>query len=392
MIKKLLPLALAVCMTISLSSCSIPFVDKQETEFPVTMGHSTFQQGAKSAVVLDDNTADILIACGYADKISGRSTECTQGDLSGVQDVGAAAAPDTDAIAEINPDIVFADDTITAQAATALENKGLTVLRIAQATDDVHLVALYEKLSVVFDGNITGKEKGDTGYQTVTAAIDKIKATNTDTTAVTTACYVFNMEGDCVTGDMYASGLLSAAGAIDICADVTGGKLLRETLLAQNPNYIFCADGLRTQILASDAYKNVTAVTKNRVYELSADSMTRQGKTMVSAVQKMHDLIYNGDQKTAVKSVADDYAIEIVDGMVYTADDEDDNVLAIQKRLDALGYLSVEPTGYYGDSTVTAVAEFQAANSISRRDGVADYDTLVALFSSNAIERTTPAR
>jgi peptidoglycan hydrolase-like protein with peptidoglycan-binding domain len=45
-------------------------------------------------------------------------------------------------------------------------------------------------------------------------------------------------------------------------------------------------------------------------------------------------------------------------------DDDDPDVTELQKRLKSLGYLSVEPTGFYGNATVAAVKKFQSANSL----------------------------
>jgi peptidoglycan hydrolase-like protein with peptidoglycan-binding domain len=43
-------------------------------------------------------------------------------------------------------------------------------------------------------------------------------------------------------------------------------------------------------------------------------------------------------------------------------------VLALQKRLAALGFFSGQPTGYFGDATLQAVIQFQNANGISPVD------------------------
>ena len=58
--------------------------------------------------------------------------------------------------------------------------------------------------------------------------------------------------------------------------------------------------------------------------------------------------------------------------------DDDSDVLELQKRLIALGFLSGLQTGYYGSSTETAVKKFQKAHGITATGYVAS-DTRVAL-------------
>ncbi len=54
--------------------------------------------------------------------------------------------------------------------------------------------------------------------------------------------------------------------------------------------------------------------------------------------------------------------------------DEDEYVLALQKKLCELGYLTVKPTGYYGSATVEAVGKFQQKKGLTA-DGIAGIAT-----------------
>ena len=64
--------------------------------------------------------------------------------------------------------------------------------------------------------------------------------------------------------------------------------------------------------------------------------------------------------------------------------DENEQVLAVQVQLKALGYYSGPLTGYYGSQTRTAVRNFQSRNMIGV-DGLAGRITLSLMFSGNAI-------
>lgn len=64
-------------------------------------------------------------------------------------------------------------------------------------------------------------------------------------------------------------------------------------------------------------------------------------------------------------------------------------VLALQKDLKKLGYLSAEPTGYFGEATSAAVRNLQKKNGIDS-DGMAGNSTL-ALVKKLATAKTAPA-
>ncbi|MGN0452338.1 MAG: peptidoglycan-binding protein [Ruminococcus sp.] len=69
----------------------------------------------------------------------------------------------------------------------------------------------------------------------------------------------------------------------------------------------------------------------------------------------------------------------------YTNGDFSDGVYEIQNALAGLGYFNDDATGYYGDMTESAVAEFQLHNGLDST-GEVDELTYAALFSSTALE------
>lgn len=63
--------------------------------------------------------------------------------------------------------------------------------------------------------------------------------------------------------------------------------------------------------------------------------------------------------------------------------DEGDNVILLQLRLQDLGYYNYKITGFFGDFTKDAVADFQKTNGIDD-DGIAGAKTLDVLYSNDA--------
>ena len=87
----------------------------------------------------------------------------------------------------------------------------------------------------------------------------------------------------------------------------------------------------------------------------------------------------------AAKDVSADYNIDL-EGLSLAKEDDSDDVMAMQQRLEDLGYLKKADdnvTGYYGEMSEEAITAFQKKNGI-KETGEADNATLKALFMSNA--------
>ena len=68
--------------------------------------------------------------------------------------------------------------------------------------------------------------------------------------------------------------------------------------------------------------------------------------------------------------------------------DTGDAVMALQKRLDELGYMFLPCTGEFGDGTEQAVKDFQYLNGMEST-GIADPETIARINSSDAKRRTS---
>lgn len=69
---------------------------------------------------------------------------------------------------------------------------------------------------------------------------------------------------------------------------------------------------------------------------------------------------------------------------VLKVGDKNSMVSRVQKYLKDLGYLSSNPTGYFGEETEKAVKKFQSKNGLTS-DGKVGANTLKVLSSSKAI-------
>ncbi len=128
---------------------------------------------------------------------------------------------------------------------------------------------------------------------------------------------------------------------------------------------------------------------QQRLYELgylaTADMVTGHfGDSTETAVKKMQEVnALDQDGKVGRRTMNLLYSEEVKPNMLSFGETSD-VVLAAQKRLKLLGYMTSEPDGNYGNDTVMAVKQFQSRND-QVVDGYLGPSTRIALNSDMAV-------
>lgn len=258
---------------------------------------------------------------------------------------------------------------------------------------------MYQKLDTLFEGKTKGSENGKETFDKLWTTLENNSKSLPDIPMPKTVCYLYDYKGKTVTGDMLGNIIFTSSGATNIASSATGGKISVDTIKKENPQYIFCDIGMAKKLSKNTYFKNLIAVKNKRVVEIPSGSFSRFGVSMLDAVKTITDTLYpNG----TAGSVADSYGIKYDEDTFFTIgsgadNDEDDTdgsrstIIIIQNRLDDLGYWPLnEMTGYYGETTAIAVAEFQSTNGMDYATGEIDYDTLKKMFSDDAVSRSEP--
>lgn len=395
MFKKVMSLLCIAAILIPFAGCAV----QQNSDFPITVGHTSFDTAVVNAVVLSDNAADILLQLGFSSRIVGRSDECTQEAIKSVKSLGKKDSPSVDNIVSLNPDVVIADSTLNNSKYNSLTEKNIKVLRFASPTTKEEISTMYQKLDTLFEGKTKGSENGKETFDKLWTTLENNSKSLPDIPMPKTVCYLYDYKGKTVTGDMLGNIIFTSSGATNIASSATGGKISVDTIKKENPQYIFCDIGMAKKLSKNTDFKNLIAVKNKRVVEIPSGSFSRFGVSMLDAVKTITDTLYpNG----TAGSVADSYGIKYDEDTFFTIgsgadNDEDDTdgsrstIIIIQNRLDDLGYWPLnEMTGYYGETTAIAVAEFQSTNGMDYATGEIDYDTLKKMFSDDAVSRSEP--
>ena len=371
-------------------------------EFPVEVNGVTIQARPSRVVVLSPSLADVVVALGCETQLAGASEECTQSALVELEKVPAGEA---EAILGLQPDLVLLDEA-SAGARGALEEAGVTVLSVEAATDREDFERLYSQVSSAFAGGGAGYDEGIQAAQDIFITLDNINRIVPKET-ITTACYLYDLEGSAVTGEMFGSTIMAYAGVTNVFDSTEGGQYEFDSLRIADPNVIFCVPGLAQEIEGDSRFDDLQAVRDGKVIELDPTLMEWQGRTVIECAYEIsanafpelleENSVEASDPTQEIESQVssaieeeEQMAEQMAQYQTLEEGDSGDAVLALQDRLAALGYLTEEYDGHYGATTTECVRRFQSANGLAA-DGVASPSTQLALFTEGALrEDGTP--
>lgn len=358
-------------------------------EFPVDVNGVTISSRPQRVVVLSPSLADVVLALGCETQLAGASEECTQ---SGLNELEKISASDVEAIKGLQPDLVLLDPTSNA-AQSALEEAGVTVLSVDPATDREDYERMFSQVSSAFMGGGSGYQEGIDTAQDIFITLDTINRI-VPSDRVTTGCYLYDLESSAVTGDMFASTIMSYAGVTNVFDSEEGGTYDFDSLRISNPNVIFCAPGLKEEIENDSRFDDFQAVKDGKVVELDTSLMEWQGRTVIETAYEISAAAFPElleENSTEVEDPTEKIENEVSSALETQAQyetleegDQGDQVLALQERLAELGYLTDEFDGHYGATTSNCVSNFQTANGLEPT-GIADPATQAALFAEGAL-------
>lgn len=233
-------------------------------EFPVDVNGVTISAKPQRVAVLSPSLADVVLALDLETQLVAGSSECAQESLRDLQKVDAS---DAQAVSAVNPDLVLLDPA-SASAEEALRDAGLTVLNIAPAADRGGYERLFAQVSSALSGGGPGYDAGIATAQDIFLTLDEITRVVPNDTVVT-ACYLYDLSGSAVTGDMLGSTIMTYSGVTNVFKDVVGGQFDYDTLRMSNPNIIFCAPGLKNELESDSRFSNLQAVRSGKILSWS---------------------------------------------------------------------------------------------------------------------------
>lgn len=407
--KKIISTILSLLIILSFSSCKKS--DSQHIdEYPVTVSGVTIQKSPEKVVVLSDSLADIILALELENKLIARTDECTQEKLATLPSIGSIQNIDLNKISSYSPDLILADKTIENNLLEKLQTLNIPVICLEPATKRESFITLYQDLGSILAGAQTGKTLGENTANNILMTLDDINRIIPKKGVVTTACYFYDSNKKIASGDTLASMLLELSGATNIAKGSTNFNIDTTALKISNPNFIFCAENTKNDLLADSTIASLQAAQNGNTFEMDKSLMTRQGHTVVDAVTFMASKMYpeiatsnsskSDNNETSSKqentSQAESNSTESIAEKTYeniqiSNGDVSDDVLKVETRLDELNFMPTKPDNVFNEYTVRAITDFQYINGLNAT-GEANKETLELLFSDHAKTREEPSR
>lgn len=407
--KKIISTILSLLIILSFSSCKKS--DSQHIdEYPVTVSGVTIQKSPEKVVVLSDSLADIILALELENKLIARTDECTQEKLATLPSIGSIQNIDLDKISSYSPDLILADKTIENNLLEKLQTLNIPVICLEPATKRESFITLYQDLGSILAGAQTGKTLGENTANNILMTLDDINRIIPKKGVLTTACYFYDSNKKIASGDTLASMLLELSGATNIAKGSTNFNIDTTALKISNPNFIFCAENTKNDLLADSTIASLQAAQNGNTFEMDKSLMTRQGHTVVDAVTFMASKMYpeiatsnssksdnnetsskQEDTSQAESNSTESIAEKTYENIQISNGDVSDDVLKVETRLDELNFMPTKPDNVFNEYTVRAITDFQYINGLNAT-GEANKETLELLFSDHAKTREEPSR
>ena len=407
--KKIISTILSLLIILSFSSCK-KSDSKHIDEYPVTVSGVTIQKSPEKVVVLSDSLADIILALELENKLIARTDECTQEKLATLPSIGSIQNIDLNKISSYSPDLILADKTIENNLLEKLQTLNIPVICLEPATKRESFITLYQDLGSILAGAQTGKTLGENTANNILMTLDDINRIIPKKGVVTTACYFYDSNKKIASGDTLASMLLELSGATNIAKGSTNFNIDTTALKISNPNFIFCAENTKNDLLADSTIASLQAAQNGNTFEMDKSLMTRQGHTVVDAVTFMASKMYpeiatsnssksdnnetsskQEDTSQAESNSTESIAEKSYENIQISNGDVSDDVLKVETRLDELNFMPTKPDNVFNEYTVRAITDFQYINGLNAT-GEANKETLELLFSDHAKTREEPSR
>ena len=251
-------------------------------------------QKVKKIVSLSPSNTEILLALGASDEIAGVTTYCDYPDQARSKEkIGGFFTPDIEKIVMIDPDIVFANSTLQAEAIRQLQRVGLYVVPVKNANLDEILE------SIVFIAAAIGREKEGAELRQKLDAGRRQAKNRLARYAGRPRVFIEVWDKPILTVGRrsYLSGLVKEAGGVNVAdhADVDYCNWDIEKIYAANPDVYLRLRGndmgSRADIMP-DSLKELQAVRGNRVVTVFGDWIVRPGPRSIEALPQIVDAIY----------------------------------------------------------------------------------------------------
>lgn len=269
-----------------------------ETPYPIVVTDGfdrdvEIEKKPEVVVSLAPSMTETMYALGLETSLAARTDyDDYPADVLDIPSIGSMTEPNIEAIVEINPDVIFATNMVSAESLKKLEELGYPVLVMSGEDNLEGVYDILTKVGVIF--NETDKSeaivegmKSDVAY--VTEALEGVEKKS--------VYYVvgYGEYGDYTAGgDTFIGQLIEMAGGENIAADVSGWSYSLEKIVEADPEIIIVSQHYDTKagFVATPNYQDLTAVKEGNVYEIDNNKLDRQGPRLAEGLVDLAKIIH----------------------------------------------------------------------------------------------------
>ncbi|MFI3206865.1 MAG: peptidoglycan-binding protein [Clostridia bacterium] len=369
-------------------------------DFPIIINGVTINSKPDKVVILSSGIADVVLALGYEETLVAVTEDCTQTELSSLPKI---QNEDADSIINLSANLVIGRD-LSESFVASLTEAGIPAIDVAAATDRSDFERLYSHIATAMNGANTGSTDGTTTAKNIFTTLDDLSRIIPQSDTIKIGVFITDLDGTAIMGNTLVDTVMSYAGVTNAFTGSTDAEFSFEDLRIFDPEYIFCLEGQKDLIESDSRYADLSAVKNGNVYEIKEEYILWEGRTIITLATEIAGIVYPEllEEETSENKVPDitssadesdipDVTITVddLDEMgqetyeTLNLEDENDNVYAMQERLFELGYLTATYNGFFGNTTQESLKAFEEKAGLTV-DGIADNETLQALFSDDA--------
>ena len=295
LLKKLSILSIAATFTFSIIGCGN--VNKNVTEnktnessessqseavvYPVKITDSfgkevTLEKEPEKVVSVAPNITEILFDIDAEDKLVARTDYCDYPEeVKNIESIGTLMTPDIEKIISLEPDLVIASTHFNEENSKKLEDAGINVITLYEENNVNGVYTMIETLGTA----LNKVNKANEEVEKMKSTINEVKSAVSGLESPTVYYVVsYGESGDfSAPENTFTGGLIELAGGKDIVPASDNWSYSLEALLEADPQIIIVRNGEKDKFMATEGYKELTAVKEGRVYEIDNNLIDRQG-------------------------------------------------------------------------------------------------------------------
>lgn len=267
----------------------------QATVYPVTITDDagravTIAARPERIVSLTPGNTEIVCALGGIDRLVGVTTQCDYpAEVTEITEIGDFASPNLEAVAAVDPDVVFVTTGVQADVIAQLEALGASVI----AVDPQTLDGLYASIATV--GTVI--DENESAADVVSSMRIQIEDIGERVEGAPVTCFLEISQNPLYTvgAGTLLDELIQHAGGENIVTEPGYVAYSVEQLLAADPDVYLATAGSMSDpsdLAGRPGYSELSAVANGRVYILDDNLVSRPGPRVAEGIRVIAEALY----------------------------------------------------------------------------------------------------